>query len=290
MAWERSELGAALEALLFASDAPVSISSLCDVLPRADEDQVKSCIQELKDVYASDHGGLQVVKVAGGYHIRTRPEVSHWVERLLRKRRKMRLSQAALETLAIVAYRQPVTKMEMESIRGVDVGGVLGTLLERSLITIKGRSKGPGRPLLYATTKEFLDHFGLNGLEALRSLGELGSLLAERDEAAVEDVPTVEPVAEPEPRAVAAVEDIPARVGSAGGAGGPSAPTAEGGEGRESEETDESEARTSRPRGGGGCVREGRGVGGGRGGGDGARLVGGWARAFGRRRAGGSLG
>jgi segregation and condensation protein B len=189
MAWERDELRAAIEAMLFASDAPVSVAMLCDVLPGADETLVKACIGDLKETYGSAEGGLQIVLVAGGYHIRTRPEVSHWVERLLRKRRKMRLSQAALETLAIVAYKQPVTKMEMESIRGVDVGGVLGTLLERNLITIKGRSKGPGRPLLYRTTAEFLDHFGLNNLEDLPSLEELESLLAKRDEEAAEDVP-----------------------------------------------------------------------------------------------------
>lgn len=189
MAWERDELRAAVEALLFASDAPVSVAMLCDVLPGADETLVGACIGDLKETYASRDGGLQIVRVAGGYHIRTRPEVSLWVERLLRKRRRMRLSQAALETLAIVAYKQPVTKVEMESIRGVDVGGVLGTLLERNLITIKGRSKGPGRPLLYRTTAEFLDHFGLDNLEDLPSLEELESLLAKRDEQAAEDVP-----------------------------------------------------------------------------------------------------
>jgi segregation and condensation protein B len=189
MAWERNELRAAIEAMLFASDAPVSVATLCDVLPRADETLVMACIGDLKEAYGAAEGGLQIVNVAGGYHIRTRPEVAHWVERLLRKRRRMRLSQAALETLAIVAYKQPVTKMEMESIRGVDVGGVLGTLLERNLITITGRSKGPGRPLLYRTTAEFLDHFGLNNLEDLPSLEELESLLARRDEEAAEDVP-----------------------------------------------------------------------------------------------------
>lgn len=192
MAWERDELRAAVEAMLFASDAPVSVETLVDVLPRADEKMVRACIGDLKEAYESADGGLQIVQVAGGYHIRTRPELAHWVERLLRKRRKMRLSQAALETLAIIAYKQPVTRMEVESIRGVDVGGVLGTLLERDLITIKGRSRGPGRPLLYRTTTEFLDHFGLNDLDDLPSLEELESLLAKRDEQAAEDVPVGE--------------------------------------------------------------------------------------------------
>ncbi len=189
MAWESDELRAAVEALLFVSDAPLSVPAICDVLPQAQPGSVRMAIEELSEIYSASHGGLQIVSVAGGYHVRTRPDVSHWVERLLRKRRKMRLSQAALETLAIVAYKQPVTKMELESIRGVDVGGVLGTLLERNLVSIRGRSKGPGRPLLYATTKEFLDHFGLNDLEDLPSLDELESLLAKRDEAAAEGAP-----------------------------------------------------------------------------------------------------
>ncbi len=211
MAWESSELKAAVEALLFASDTPVSTETLCDVLPGASAGSVRASIEELRDIYSSEHCGLQIVNVAGGYHIRTRPEVSHWVERLLRKRRKMRLSQAALETLAIIAYKQPVTKVEIESVRGVDVGGVLGTLLERDLITIRGRSKGPGRPLLYGTTREFLDHFGLNSLEDLPSLEELESLLAKRDEAAGQEASAAEgppaPEGEPGAEGEQAVED-----------------------------------------------------------------------------------
>jgi segregation and condensation protein B len=183
MSLERSEMIAALEALLFASDTPVSMEALCEVLGNSDRGTVESCVDELKQAYSSDSRGLQVVSVAGGYHIRTRGQYAPWVERLLRRRRKMRLSQAALETLAIVAYRQPVTKVEIESIRGVDAGGVLGTLLERNLVAIKGRSKGPGRPLLYATTRAFLDQFSLNDLEDLPSLEELEALMARREDA-----------------------------------------------------------------------------------------------------------
>jgi segregation and condensation protein B len=182
MSLERSEMIGAIEALLFASDTPVSLEALCEVLNNSDADAVVSCVEELKEAYASDSRGLQVVRVAGGYHIRTRGECAPWVERLLRRRRKMRLSQAALETLAIVAYRQPVTKAEIESIRGVDAGGVLGTLLERNLLAIKGRSKGPGRPLLYGTTKAFLDQFNLNDLDDLPSLEEVEALMARRED------------------------------------------------------------------------------------------------------------
>ena len=182
MSLERNEMIAAIEALLFASDTPVSLEALCEVLNHSQADAVVSCVEELKEAYASDSRGLQVVRVAGGYHIRTRNECAPWVERLLRRRRKMRLSQAALETLAIVAYRQPVTKAEIESIRGVDAGGVLGTLLERNLLAIKGRSKGPGRPLLYGTTKAFLDQFNLNDLDDLPSLEEVEALMARRED------------------------------------------------------------------------------------------------------------
>jgi segregation and condensation protein B len=181
MTLERSEMVAAIEALLFASDTPVSLETLCEVLGHADQNDVRGCVEELKEAYGADGRALQVVRVAGGYHIRTRGEYAPWVERLLRKRRKMRLSQAALETLAIVAYKQPVTKVEIESIRGVDAGGVLGTLLERNLVAIRGRSKGPGRPLLYSTTRVFLDQFGLDDLDDLPSMEELEALMARRE-------------------------------------------------------------------------------------------------------------
>jgi hypothetical protein len=119
--------------------------------------------------------------MAGGHLLVTRPEHAEWVGRLLRGRKRVRLSRAALETMAIIAYKQPVTKVEIEAIRGVDSGAVLTTLLERNLITIRGRSKVVGRPLLYGTTAEFLDYFGLKDLTELPRPEELRALVAARE-------------------------------------------------------------------------------------------------------------
>src|SRR3989441_12718975 len=125
--------------------------------------------------------GIVLSEIAGGFQILSRKECAPWVEQMLRSRRKIRLSKAALESLAIVAYRQPITKGEIDSIRGVDSAGVLHTLLERNLVTIKGRSKGGGRPLLYSTTAEFLGYMGINELADLPELKELAPLLEERE-------------------------------------------------------------------------------------------------------------
>jgi segregation and condensation protein B len=125
--------------------------------------------------------GVQLREIAGGHLLVTAPEHAEWVGRLLRGKKKMRLSRAALETMAIIAYKQPVTKSEVEAIRGVDSSAVLATLLERSLVTIRGRSKVVGRPLLYGTTQEFLDYFGLRDLSELPRPEELRALVAARE-------------------------------------------------------------------------------------------------------------
>ena len=175
-----SNLQAALEALLFSSDQPLSLSLLAESLD-APPDQVAEALVALESGYAARGAGVQVREIAGGHLLVTAPEHSEWVGRLLRGRKKMRLSRAALETVAIIAYKQPVTKSEVESIRGVDSSGVLATLLERSLVTIRGRSKVIGRPLLYGTTQEFLDYFGLRELAELPRPEELRALVAARE-------------------------------------------------------------------------------------------------------------
>jgi segregation and condensation protein B len=129
---------------------------------------------------------VALVEIAGGWQLLSRKECAPWIERMLRSRRKVRLSRAGLETLAIVAYKQPVTKVEIDSIRGVDSGGALHTLLERNLVAIKGRSKGVGRPLVYATSTEFLSYMGLNDLADLPELKELGTVLEDRERAEME--------------------------------------------------------------------------------------------------------
>ena len=138
-------------------------------------------LHALGEEYAARAAGVELREIAGGWMLVTAPAQAEWVGRMLRGKRKMRLSRPALETMAIVAYKQPVTKTEIEAIRGVDSTGVLATLLERNLVTIRGRSKVVGRPLLYGTTPEFLDYFGLKDLSELPRPEELRALIAARE-------------------------------------------------------------------------------------------------------------
>jgi segregation and condensation protein B len=170
----------AVEALLFSSDQPLTLVLLAEAL-EAEPPAVAGALAELSEDYAAREAGIEVREIAGGWMITTTAAQSEWVARLLRGRRKMRLSRAALETMAIIAYKQPVTKSEVEAIRGVDSSAVLATLLERNLVTIRGRSKVVGRPLLYGTTPEFLDYFGLKDLSELPRPEELRALVAARE-------------------------------------------------------------------------------------------------------------
>lgn len=187
-----------LEAVLFASDVPVTLPVLTQVLGDQPAPEVRAILQEMAEAYEREERGVVLSEIAGGFQLLSRKECAPWVEQMLRSRRKIRLSKPALESLAIVAYKQPITKVEIDSIRGVDSGGVLHTLLERNLVTIKGRSKGVGRPLLYATTQDFLSYMGLNELVDLPELKELAPLLEERERFAEEGDETL-PVAEPAP-------------------------------------------------------------------------------------------
>ncbi|HEX7077549.1 MAG TPA: SMC-Scp complex subunit ScpB [Candidatus Eisenbacteria bacterium] len=175
-----------LEALLFASDSPVGLSTLVEVLDGPDGAEVSAALARLSREFEEAGRGVALAEIAGGWQLLSRKECAPWIERMLRSRRKVRLSRAGLETLAIVAYKQPVTKVEIDSIRGVDSGGALHTLLERNLVAIKGRSKGVGRPLVYATSSEFLSYMGLNDLADLPELKELGSVLEDRERAQME--------------------------------------------------------------------------------------------------------
>ncbi len=175
-----SNLRSAVEALLFSSDQPLTLVLLADALETPAE-EVTAALQSLGEEYASRQSGVELREMAGGWVFTTTPEQLEWVGRMLRGKRKMRLSRAALETMAIIAYKQPVTKSEVEAIRGVDASGVLATLLERNLVTIKGRSTVVGRPLLYGTTNEFLNYFGLRDLAELPRPEELRALVAARE-------------------------------------------------------------------------------------------------------------
>jgi segregation and condensation protein B len=171
---------AAIEALLFASDQPLPLSLLAESL-EAGPAEISEALNELAAAYAARGAGVELRDIAGGWQFVTASEQADWVGRMLRGKRRMRLSRAALETLAIIAYKQPVTKSEIESIRGVDASAVLATLLERNLVTIRGRSKVVGRPLLYGTTQDFLQYFGLRDLSELPRPEELKALVAARE-------------------------------------------------------------------------------------------------------------
>ena len=171
-----------LEALLFATDQPLTVDKLAGFFPDVDRKAVRDAIDELRAEYDRDEHAFTVVEFGGGYSISTRPDHAALVRKLFRGRRKQRLSRAALEVLAIVAYKQPVTRLEIEEIRGVSASGVLGTLLERDLVHIVGRAETLGHPLLYGTTRAFLDYLGLTNVRDLPQLSELEDLLAEKEQ------------------------------------------------------------------------------------------------------------
>jgi segregation and condensation protein B len=169
-----------IEALLFASDAPLSAADLSRVDERLDEDTVEAVIQELRAEYELSERSFQIYEVGGGFQLLTRPEFVTVLERYDSVPQPSRLSAPALEVLAIIAYRQPLGRAEIEEIRGVGSSGVLRTLQERSLIEPVGRGEGLGRPLLYGTTRKFLEHFGFRSLEDLPRPDELPVILRDR--------------------------------------------------------------------------------------------------------------
>ncbi len=170
------ELASILEALLFISPEPIGIERLTGAVDGASKTEVKKALACLRESLDSQGRGVQLVEVAGGFQLRTRPEYSAWIKRLERTKTAPKLSRSALESLAIIAYKQPLTRAEIEHIRGVETSGVIRTLLERRLARIVGRKEVPGRPILYGTTKQFLQQFGLNTLSDLPPLREFKEL------------------------------------------------------------------------------------------------------------------
>ena len=171
-----AELKAIVEALVFASPEPLTPKMLYKILANEPKEDVSAAINELRADY-QNRPGLHWVEVAGGYQITTRPELHEWVRRLFHERTTQKLTVQALETLAVIAYRQPVTALEITEIRGVNTSGVLSTLLERHLIKIVGRKNVVGRPFMYATTKEFLIRFGLKDLGDLPKIEDMADAL-----------------------------------------------------------------------------------------------------------------
>ena len=168
-----------VEALIFASDIPISAEHIRGFVEEITVSQVRTIVEELNFEYNQTNRAFQIVRVAGGFQMVTRESYTQWVRKLFQKRIKSKLSHAALETLSVVAFRQPVPKSEIAGIRGVECDGVMRTLLDRKLVTISGRSNGPGRPLMYKTTKEFLRYFGVNEISDLPKPREIEELLKE---------------------------------------------------------------------------------------------------------------
>ena len=188
-----AELKAILEALIFASPEPLTPKQMFKVLDTEPKEDVQAALGELRKEYEQRTGGIQLVEVAGGYQIVTRPDLHEWVRRLFHERTTQRLTQQGLETLAVIAYRQPITSLEIAEVRGVSAAsGVLNTLLERHLIKIVGRKQVVGRPFLYGTTKEFLIRFGLNDLADLPKVEDMAEALGIDAPILVEQTPPEE--------------------------------------------------------------------------------------------------
>ncbi|MGA8263534.1 MAG: SMC-Scp complex subunit ScpB [Ignavibacteriaceae bacterium] len=177
-----------IEALIFSSDEPISAADLIKAIKGIDgedtqisNEEVDKCIDEINSTYEGNSISFRIIRIAEGYLFATRTEYAKYVGYLSSEKSKRKLSQAALETLAIIAYKQPITKPELESIRGVNSDYILGTLLEKNLIAIKGRAESIGRPLLYATTTEFLKFFALNKLSDLPKPREIEEIMQDED-------------------------------------------------------------------------------------------------------------
>ena len=159
-----------IEALLFVSGQPFTYKRLTEVLPDCSGEQIRQHLRTLNEEYAASQRAFQIQEVAGGYQLVTDQQLAPWVKRALQSPKPDAVSIAAMETLAIIAYRQPITKADIEAIRGVDVTASLDTLVEKRFVRIAGRKDSPGRPFLYGTTSDFLRHFGLKSIEALPSM------------------------------------------------------------------------------------------------------------------------
>jgi len=175
-ALEERELKAIVESLLFVSADPVPMERLMVALGTVSRSELRQVLQSLREDFDREGRGVQVVELAGGYQMVTRAEYAPWITRLAKAKASPKLSRSAMESLAIIAYKQPIVRSEIEQIRGVEVSGVLRTLLERKLIRMVGRKEVPGRPIMYGTTKLFLQQFGLNDLSQLPPLREFKEL------------------------------------------------------------------------------------------------------------------
>jgi segregation and condensation protein B len=200
-----------IESLLFVSETPLTVSYLNGLMEEESTVSIKNAIDELLAEYKNRNGGFLLKEIAGGYQFRTQERYNEWIKRLI-KPNAPRLSKAALETLAIVAYNQPIIRSDIEHIRGVDSGGVLRMLMERKLIRVLGRKEIPGRPLIYATTKTFLEVFELKDLKDLPTPKEIEELSKTRlEEESAPDEANSEPLSSPSPAADLTTEETEER-------------------------------------------------------------------------------
>lgn len=170
---ENGQLKSIIECLLFVSNKPVTLQKMREVLVDKDLNSIKEILIELQKDYNQRQSGLQLLEVASGYQICTRPEYAEWIKKINRDSATFKLSQSALETLSIIAYKQPISRAEIEEIRGVDTSGVIYNLLDKKLIRVTGRKDCLGHPLLYGTSNEFLRYFGLNNISEIPLLEEI---------------------------------------------------------------------------------------------------------------------
>lgn len=194
-----------IETLLFITDRPVKVSRLVEVLENTTAKEVRQAILQLQDSYTVRGSAIQILEIAGGYQMCTKPEYGRWVRRLYNEKMTTRLSNAALETLAIIAYKQPLTRAEMEAIRGVDVAGPLEKLLDRGLVRVVGRKDTIGHPMVYGTTDEFLRLFGLNKVSELPDLQVFAAKNLEDKQA---DLPFAEPLPALGPARIIPLEEL----------------------------------------------------------------------------------
>jgi len=171
-----------IEALIFASDVPITAAQLHQYCEEAAPSKIRKAVNALNLEYTQQDRSFHIIEVAGGYQMVTREAYASWIRKLFHKRLRSRLTQAALETLSVIAFRQPVSRPEIAAIRGVNCDAVIKTLLERKLITLSGRGEGPGKPLLYKTTREFLRYFGINSIQDLPRPREIEELLKEDED------------------------------------------------------------------------------------------------------------
>lgn len=183
----------ALEALLFASEKPLTIEQARACLDNLDGAAVRKVIEDLKSEYEQANRGIRIIEVAGGFQMMTAANFAPFLKKLFKERHVERLSKPALETLAIIVYKQPLTRIEIELLRNVNVDGVMKSLKDKNLIRITGQKKSPGRPFVYGTTKQFLEYFGLKSLDDLPKMEDFSSMAAKVEEKAQEEI---EPISE----------------------------------------------------------------------------------------------